>query len=633
MGAQRTDCLGKHCSNWGMDICSTENCGVESLKRGDMTSIFNYSKLNKAFKIDTAYLFDTAGNKIGHIEIAQDITKDERVANYNKVEVERIATNLRLLAEGKLDLDTQIAAADEYTANERANFEMINNNMLLVRKSINDLISDTKVIANSAINGKLDVRADLVKHKGGYREVLEGVNNTLDILIGQFELSMRTLDKLGHGEELDAVNDANYNGEYKNMARNINKLKVFFSDLISDTTEIIDAATTGNMSKRINLNKYPGSWGIITGGFNRTLDSIVEPIEKALASLEALATGDLTVRMHGNYHGDHARIKDSINGLSESFNELIAQVMDAVDNTAAAAMQILSTADLLSTTAHEQSAQTEQVASAVEEMSRTINENAGNAMKTSDGAQTNKNIAADGGSIVEQTIVKMREIADVVHESATNIEKLGTSSKQIGEIISVIDDIADQTNLLALNAAIEAARAGEQGRGFAVVADEVRKLAERTTEATKQIAKMITGIQNETHAAVVFMKNGSQEVNAGIELADKAGSSLSQIVSSSANVQHMIDQIATASEQQAATSEEISQNVSMIADATNSSAHKIQDIAKSTEELTRLTESLRGLVSRFHIEMNHSNNHSANLNGNGYSNGKASAQLMPHNWD
>ena len=158
----------------------------------------------------------------------------------------------------------------------------------------------------------------------------------------------------------------------------------------------------------------------------------------------------------------------------------------------------------------------------------------------------------------------MNKIAEVVTEAASTVQELGNSSEKIGEIVQVIDDIADQTNLLALNAAIEAARAGEQGRGFAVVADEVRKLAERTTKATKEIASMIKQIQKETIGAVQSMEKGTVEVSKGKELVEKAGVSLNQIISSSQEVVDNVSQVAAASEEQSATSEQISKNIEAI---------------------------------------------------------------------
>jgi methyl-accepting chemotaxis protein len=195
----------------------------------------------------------------------------------------------------------------------------------------------------------------------------------------------------------------------------------------------------------------------------------------------------------------------------------------------------------------------------------------------------------------------MNKIAEVVKRSASTVQKLGQSSEQIGEIIQVIDDIADQTNLLALNAAIEAARAGEQGRGFAVVADEVRKLAERTTKATKEIAAMIKEIQRDTIGAVSSMEEGTSEVEKGKHLADKAGQSLEQIIEGAGKVADIVSQVAAASEQQSSASEQISKNIEAISSVTQQSAAGVQQIARAAEDLNRLTNNLESLVSKFKI--------------------------------
>jgi methyl-accepting chemotaxis protein len=200
---------------------------------------------------------------------------------------------------------------------------------------------------------------------------------------------------------------------------------------------------------------------------------------------------------------------------------------------------------------------------------------------------------------VQQTLEGMQAIAAVVNESATAITELGKRSDQIGEIIGVINDIADQTNLLALNAAIEAARAGEHGRGFAVVADEVRKLAERTTQATKEVADSIKAIQSETTGAVRKMNAGTEKVQAGVKLAEQAGSVLAGIVEGSGKVASMIQTIAAASEEQSAAAEQISKNVDQINAVTTQAAQGASQAAAAATQLSAKSEQLQRLVGQF----------------------------------
>jgi methyl-accepting chemotaxis protein len=203
----------------------------------------------------------------------------------------------------------------------------------------------------------------------------------------------------------------------------------------------------------------------------------------------------------------------------------------------------------------------------------------------------------------------MERIAEVVVQAAKTVQKLGAGSDKIGEIVQVIDEIADQTNLLALNAAIEAARAGEHGRGFAVVADEVRKLAERTTKATKEIAAMIKQIQLDTSGAVESINKGTEEVEKGKELAGKAGKSLEEIIAASNKVMDDIVLVASASEEQSSTAEEISKSIEGINSVTQQSAAGIQQIARAAEDLNNLTENLQNLVAGFKLSKNQTAGH------------------------
>ena len=490
---------------------------------------------------------------------------------------------------------------DEY----KGDFNEIKNNLNQCIDAINLLLSDATLLVKATLDGKLNARANENKHGGEFKAIIEGVNKTLDNVIGPLNMAAEYVDRISKGDIPPKITDE-YKGDFNEIKNNLNGCVDAVNALVNDALGLVKATEQGLLSTRVDASKHQGNFREIIEGVNKTLNNVIEPINEAGKVLEIMATGSFVSRMQGDYKGDNQNLKNSINALGRSLSDVIAMINDNVQTTASSAFEISSTAESLAAASQEQSAQTEEVASAVEEMSRTVSENAMSANRTADVARKSGDIASIGAGVVKQTVNKMKDIADVVQTSANNIQKLGDSSKEIGEIISVIDDIADQTNLLALNAAIEAARAGEQGRGFAVVADEVRKLAERTTEATKQIAKMIKGIQKETDQAVLAMNKGTIEVQNGIDLADKAGESLNHILTSTQDVLDMINQIAAASEEQSATSEQISKNVMSISKVTGESAQRIEDVARTSDELAKLTEQLRNLMAEFTVEENES---------------------------
>jgi methyl-accepting chemotaxis protein len=377
----------------------------------------------------------------------------------------------------------------------------------------------------------------------------------------------------------------------------VNTLK----DLQKETDAMIREYVDGNMAYKGNEEKFNGGYRTIVEGFNTSVNTIITVVRAGSLVMEELAKGDLTVRMDGEFKNDFRTYQESINGLGESLEKLVTEITDAVAATASASAEISSSSEEMASGTQEQSSQTAEVASAIEQMSSTILETTRNAGHASQAALNAGATAKEGGKVVNETVEGMIRIENVVKQSARTVQELGKSSDQIGEIIQVIDDIADQTNLLALNAAIEAARAGEQGRGFAVVADEVRKLAERTAKATKEIAGMINQIQRDTNGAVESMQQGTIEVEKGKALAEKAGQSLREIIQGAEQVVQIVTQVAKASQEQTSASEQISKNIEMISNVTHESATGVEQIARAAGDLNHLTENLQNLISHFVI--------------------------------
>ncbi len=413
---------------------------------------------------------------------------------------------------------------------------------------------------------------------------LEKISAAEKIAAGDLEVKLHSLS------ENDLLSES-----FEKMLDNLQKLVLEINQLTNESIK-------GNSSARGSTETLQGGYKKIIEGMNGTLDAVYDPINEAVRALEKIAAGDLTVEITKNYQGDHQRIKNSINHASASLNKTLKEVSQVISAAADSANNISSSTEQMAAGAQEQSAQAAEVASAVEEMSKTIFETTRN---TTEAAQASRNAgitAREGGIVVEESIAGMGRISEVVSKSSETVIELGKSSNEIGEIIKVIDDIADQTNLLALNAAIEAARAGEQGRGFAVVADEVRKLAERTTKATKEIAGMIKHIQTDTAGAVESMKLGTEEVERGKNLAQKAGDSLKEIIAGAENVADIVTQVAAASEQQSRTSEQISQSIELITNVTQQSAAGVSQIAHAVENLNDLTNNLQKLIQNFKLD-------------------------------
>ncbi|MBZ5628992.1 MAG: methyl-accepting chemotaxis protein [Acidobacteriia bacterium] len=329
---------------------------------------------------------------------------------------------------------------------------------------------------------------------------------------------------------------------------------------------------------------------------------LIRPLRAANSLARSIANNDLQVGdIPVQSQDEMGQTAAALNLMKNNLRSAIEEVTLTAERLASATEEISANTTQAAAGAETQRDQVSQVATAMQEMAATVLEISGNSTKASECAQQAAQTAHGGGGIVDDTLTTIRSISMSVRDTAVKIAELGKSSDRIGKIVNVIDDIADQTNLLALNAAIEAARAGEQGRGFAVVADEVRKLAERTTKATKEIAEMIAKVQSETGSAVKDMELGTEQVEEGVAITSRAGESLKEIIGQAEQVGAMIAQIATAATQQSATNEHVNSRLEEIGKSISESASGAEQSAKACGELSNLATELEQLVRKFRL--------------------------------
>lgn len=315
----------------------------------------------------------------------------------------------------------------------------------------------------------------------------------------------------------------------------------------------------------------------------------------------AAGEGDLTQRLEVQGKDEFAQAAHWLNEFIEKLNRTLSGVAGTSQSLASATFELNSTADQMATSAEEVAAQASSVATASEEMAATSNDIANNCHLAAESAQLAADTTQKGFDVVKFTVDGIRQRGEKTKQDAQAIASLGQRSDQIGAIVATIEDIADQTNLLALNAAIEAARAGEMGRGFAVVADEVRALAERTTRATKEISEMIRTIQQETRQAIQSMEEGVRGTEKGAAEAAGLETALMEILSQVNAVTMQVSQIATAAEEQTATTSEITSNIHKISDVIEGTSKGAMDTAAASESLSRLGNELKHLMGQFKL--------------------------------
>jgi methyl-accepting chemotaxis protein len=331
--------------------------------------------------------------------------------------------------------------------------------------------------------------------------------------------------------------------------------------------------------------------------------TIVKPIEGTAASLMEIAKGegDLRVRLPAEGHNELARLSNAFNLFAAKIQHTVAQVQGSIVKLTKMAENLAESSADTRSAAENQSMETEQVATALNEMTASFQNVAENAVNAAIAAKEANRQAINGNQVVQQSIQAINRLADEVEQSAETIHGVELQSKLIGSILETIRNIAEQTNLLALNAAIEAARAGEQGRGFAVVADEVRSLASRTQQATQEIQAMIATLQTGAQTAVLSMQSNQNQMRISVEQTEQAGAAFNSIAQAIGAISVMNEQIASASEKQTSVAENINRNEVRITDAARQAVKAADNIAHSSETLAHLAENLETLLGKFKV--------------------------------
>ncbi len=328
--------------------------------------------------------------------------------------------------------------------------------------------------------------------------------------------------------------------------------------------------------------------------------SIIGPIHGLHQTITLVqSNNDLTQRVEVSGKDEIAQAGEAFNLLMGSLQDIIRNVSGSAGQVRQGASQVAAATKQVASSSQAQSESAASMAATMEQMTVSIDQVAEHASEAHNSSLQNGNLSSRGSEVILQVVNDMRRIADTVNQSSVIIQDLGKQSDEIYTIVQVIKDIADQTNLLALNAAIEAARAGEQGRGFAVVADEVRKLAERTSQSTRIIAEIVGKIQEGTKNAVSSMEMGVSQVNKGVELASQADDAINQISAGAQRVSHVASDISASIKEQSVASSDIARNVERVAQMSDENHAAIQEAASSARNLENLAEEMESTVSKF----------------------------------
>jgi methyl-accepting chemotaxis protein len=459
----------------------------------------------------------------------------------------------------------------------------INENIERLRGNVKDFIAEMTRMSTAHNAGDIDAAIPLEKFEGAFHTMAEGVNDMVAGHISVKKKAMACIAEFGKGN-FDAPLEQ-FPGKKAFINDTIEQVRRHLKALITDANMLVEAAIQGKLSTRADAKKHGGDFAKIVEGVNETLDAVIGPLQDVGQTLDKLAGGDLTAQVATEYAGDFGKLRVSVNTLA-------SQVRTAIQQIGVNAAALLSSAEELNKVSQQMSASADETATQANVVSAASEQVAGNVQTVATGADE---MGASIKEIAKNTAEATRVATTAVKSAeATNetISKLGQSSAEIGQVIKVITSIAQQTNLLALNATIEAARAGEAGKGFAVVANEVKELAKETAKATEDISRKIEAIQSDTKGAVAAIGQIGSVI---VQINDIQNTIASAVEEQSATTNEISRNLSEA----AHGSSEITKNITGVAEAARSTTAGANDTQKSAQALERMAAELQGLISQF----------------------------------
>lgn len=537
--------------------------------------------------------------------------KDKKIMDYGLSSIKKYKSGLVSLINTHHEEDTiylkmkdeakELTASITELENVLLKDQNSNSNWSLIHQlsRLNHLFSMTQMHVVEYVGSPSDENANAVKQR------LATLINERDNLLIDPDTASR-LAQISRG--IDA-----FHSQFSVLAKKIDKTVATSEQVEKDANALVDSVyqmVNSQQQKRhddtqwaIILLVIVTAVALLLGALSAWFIShtITDPIRGIVASAKAITAGDLTQTITSKRQDEIGVLINAIGQMNKTLHEVLEHIGTGVAQLASSAAQLSAVTEQNSAGMQQQRSETDQVATAINEMTATVQEVARNAEEAANAANEADRTTASGNQVVRDAMQQIETLAQEILVTAKAMEQLKTESDSIGQVLEVIKMVAEQTNLLALNAAIEAARAGEAGRGFAVVADEVRTLARRTHDSTEEIEALISSLQHGAQESLGMMQRSQAMTDESVTMARSAGDMLEQIAGAVSHIQDMNQQIAAAAEEQSSVSEEINQSVVKVREITEQSSSASEETANATEDLANLGHNLQEMVARFKL--------------------------------